>query len=297
MTTETTANPGSGAKPGKGTSSGCPRDYLTNGFVYVVMSPRARGLSVGVNLNPDQACNFDCLYCEIDRSRASGSIRPELDVESMARELEATLNVVRSGKIREIPNFSTLPENLLQLRHVAISGDGEPTLSPKFAEAVDAVISLRARGQFPFFPIVLITNASGLSRPEVGDALRLFTARDEIWLKLEAGSDEYMQRVNKPDCSIESIQTNILNLSRQRPVVIQSLFPSINGEGPSAQEIEAYAQRLRWIKAAGGQISLVQIYSATRPAARSICGHLPLRTLSQIAQKVREVAGVNAEVF
>jgi hypothetical protein len=41
----------------------------------------------------------------------------------------------------------------------------------------------------------------------------------------------------------------------------------------------------------------VQIYSATRPAARSGFGHLPLKTLAGIARRVREVSGLHAEVF
>src|SRR5215472_17164438 len=70
------------------TAFGCPRDFLENRFIYLVISPRARGLSVGVNLNPDGKCNFNCLYCEVDRSIASRERR--LDVAAMAAELKRT---------------------------------------------------------------------------------------------------------------------------------------------------------------------------------------------------------------
>ena len=96
---------------------------------------------------------------------------------------------------------------------------------------------------------------------------------------------------------IEKILDNILQLGRRRPVVIQSLFPAINGEEPPAAEIQAYTQRLKELKQAGAQIPLVQIYSATRPMPRMGCSHLPLKSLSQIARTVREVAGLSAEVF
>ena len=49
------------AKPAD-TAFGCSRDFLDGRFVYTVISPRARGLSVGVNMNPDKRCNFDCVY-------------------------------------------------------------------------------------------------------------------------------------------------------------------------------------------------------------------------------------------
>jgi hypothetical protein len=127
--------------------------------------------------------------------------------------------------------------------------------------------------------------------------LRLFTPRDEVWAKLEAGTQEYMNHVNRPGCPIEKILANILFVARQRPVIIQSLFPSINGESPPASEIEAFVGRLGALKGAGAQIPLVQLYSATRPTPHSECGHLPLRTLSHIAQRVRDATGLKAEVF
>jgi wyosine [tRNA(Phe)-imidazoG37] synthetase (radical SAM superfamily) len=293
--TKVEASSAASPAPPCGTAFGCPRDVLQNRFVYTVISPRARGLSVGVNMNPDQLCNFDCVYCEVNRHEPPRESR--LDVAVMIAELERTLESVRSGGLRERPCYRNTPLELLELRHVTLSGDGEPTICPNFVEAVEAVVHLRARGRFPFFKLVLMTNASGLDRPEVARGLRLFTPRDEVWAKLEAGTQEYMDRVNHPDCLVEKILANILFLARQRPVVIQSLFPSVRGEAPSASEIEAYVQRLRELKEAGAQIPLVQIYSATRPTALPACGHLPLRTLSAIAQRVREASGLKAEVF
>ena len=293
--TRARANGCASPAPNCGTAFGCPRDFLDNRFVYTVISPRARGLSVGVNMNPDKHCNFDCVYCEVNRSKPAGESR--LDVPVMIAELERTLEVVRSDGLRERLCYQSAPPELLELRHVTLSGDGEPTLCPNFLEAVEAIVHLRARGRFPFFKLVLITNASGLDRPKVGEGLSQFTPRDEVWAKLEAGTQEYMDRVNRPDCPLEKILANILFLARQRPVIIQSLFPSINGEAPPASEVEAYVQRLRELKVAGAQIALVQIYSATRPTPHSECGHLPLRTLSHIARRVREVSGLKAEVF
>lgn len=274
---------------------GYPRNFLGQRFVYTVISPRARGLSVGVNVNPDKQCNFDCVYCEVDRRVRAAESRLDLDV--MAGELESTLAMVHSGQIQEHPQYARVPSGLLRLQHVCLSGDGEPTLCPNFHEVVESVVHLRARGRFPFFKLVLVTNATGLDRPEVEAGLRLFTPRDEIWAKLEAGTQEYMRRVNKPDCSLESVLGKILRLARERPVVIQSLFPAIEGHAPQTHEIEAYIQRLKCLKEAGAQIPLVQIYSATRPPSHSECRHLPLRALSEIARRVREIAGLKVEVF
>lgn len=270
-----------------------PRDFRGNRFVYAVLSPRARGLSIGVNVNPDRHCDFGCAYCEVDRSAPPPELR--LDVDAMANELESMLDLVRSGRIREVPGYERLPAALLELQHVTLSGDGEPTLSPYFLEAMETVVHLRTRG--PFFKMVLLTNGSGLGTPRVEEGLRLLTARDEVWAKLDGGTQAYLDRVNRPGCSIEEMLARILELGRRRPVVIQSLFASLQGAEPPREEIEAYANRLRVLKQSGAQIPLVQIYSATRPMPRRECGHLPLRSLSQIARRVREVAGLQAEVF
>jgi wyosine [tRNA(Phe)-imidazoG37] synthetase (radical SAM superfamily) len=274
---------------------GDAREFLGNRFVYAVVSRRARGLSVGVNINPDGRCNFNCAYCEVNR--AIPALEKSLDVDVMAEELQRTLMLAASGALGNIDCYRHTPAGLLQLRQVALSGSGEPTLCPNFLEAVRGVVHVRARGQFPFFKIVLFTNASRLDLREVKDGLKLFTPQDEIWAKLDAGTQDRMAEVNRPDCPLEKILGNILLVARQRPVVIQSFFPLLHGQEPSSEEIFQYAQRLYDLKRAGAQISLVQIYSATRPAAQAGCGHLPLKTLTRIAQVIRDFSGLMAEVF
>jgi wyosine [tRNA(Phe)-imidazoG37] synthetase (radical SAM superfamily) len=283
------------ARRAAGTAFGAPREFLTNRFVYAVVSPRARGLSIGVNLNPDQECNFDCAYCEVDRHQRHREAR--LDVDVMAGELERTLAMVKSGELARLPAFAGLPTELLRLKQVNLSGDGEPTLCPDFVAAIHTVLHVRARGGLPFFKAVLITNATGLDRPAVEEGVRCLSRRDEVWAKLDAGTQAWMERVNRPTVLLDKVLANILALARQRPVVIQSLFPAIHGQEPPELEIREYAKRLQEMKRAGAQIPLVQIYSATRPTPHSECGHLPLRSLARIAQMVRDTAGLRAEVF
>jgi len=277
------------------TAFGCPRDFLGNRFVYVVISARAGALAVGINMNPDKFCNFDCVYCEVNRDIPA--VERELDIHVMGAELQQTLLLVCSGKIRERLPYATLGDELVRLGHVAFSGDGEPTLCPNFVEAVETVVHVRARKFYPFFKIVLITNGSGLDTRNVQEGLRYFTAEDEIWIKLDAGTQMYMGRVNQSEVPLEKILANTLLIGRQRPIIIQSLFPAINGQEPAVEEIDRYIGRLNDLKKQGAQISLVQIYSATRPVAHPECTHLRLKSLSQICQRVKTETGLKAEVF
>jgi wyosine [tRNA(Phe)-imidazoG37] synthetase (radical SAM superfamily) len=271
-----------------------PRNALGHRYVYAVISPRARGLSLGVNLNPGKYCNFDCIYCEVDRI-GTRPMNVPVNVEAMSLELEEMLLAIDSGLAERYPVFRGLPNELLQLRHVALSGDGEPTLCPNFDEVLETVIHLRASSRVPPFKIVVITNASGLDRPEVIYGIDLLTPRDEIWAKLDGGTQEYFDFLNRPEVPFTQILENIRNLGRRRPVVIQTMVPALDGENPF--EIGEYIARLRELKEAGADISLVQIYSANRPTPHSECSHLSLRELSGIAKAVRAGTGLRTEVF
>jgi wyosine [tRNA(Phe)-imidazoG37] synthetase (radical SAM superfamily) len=272
---------------------GLSRTFLDNRFVYAVISQRAHGLSIGVNLNPNKYCNFDCVYCEVKHAHSAAECA--VDVPVMTEELQQLLELARTKKLHELHAFSRIPHELLELKEVALSGDGEPTLCPNFEEVVKSVLHIRAR--LPFFKVVLITNTTGLPLPQVRSGLQLLTSQDEIWVKLDAGTEDYLKQINRPDLTLQTIMANILQLGRERPIVIQSLFPLYEGDEPSQEEIEQYALRLKELKSGGAQISLVQIYSAHRPAQDTKCGHLSLKTLSQIARYVRDTTGLKAQVF
>ena len=141
----------------------------------------------------------------------------------MAAELLQTLQTIHSGKLREFPIYRQVPNELLELRHVALHGDTEPTLSPQFVEAVQAVVHVRALGQFPFFKIVLATDGSRLDVPEVRYALKFFICQDEIWIQLNPGPQAPLDTTATAQ-PLEKILANIVTLGRQRPIIIDSPF-------------------------------------------------------------------------
>jgi len=270
-------------------------DFLGNRYVYAVISQRAGGLLIGIEMNPDKKCNFDCVYCCVnrapDRDRRSFSLR------TMSAELKAMLLRHRQHRFKELPNFSNLPEDLLKLKGISLSGEGEPTLSPRFAEVVGEIIHIRNSGQWPDFKIVLITNGTGLHLPAVQEGLRLLSLTDEIWVKLDAGTYEKMRDINKSPVPLSTIIDNIVALGQWRPVIIQSLFCSLNEAEPEDEEIDLYIQQLLEIRDQGADISEVQIYSIVRPPSHAACGRLSLSQLSLIARRVRSETGLNVEVY
>lgn len=271
------------------------RYFFGNRFVYLVLSQRQHGLCVGINLNPNRNCNFNCIYCEINRRRPKEN--PAVDVPLLAKEFIKTIEFTQKNDIHKINSFKKIPPDLSRLKAVSISGDGEPTLCQRFPDAVREVVHVRATAQFPFFKITLYTNGSELLTPHVQRGLQWFTDEDEIWVKLDVGSQEDMNSINRARIPLKRILLNILALGRQRPIVIQSLFPLIKDNEPSQAQIDRYVACLNQLKQEGAQISMVQVYSAHRPAAASDIGHASLNCLSKIAHQVKEETGLNAEVF
>src|SRR5438874_2280297 len=100
------------------------RTFADNFYVYAVVSRRSKGVSVGLNLNPDKVCNFDCVYCQVDRT-TPGPTR-DVDVERLRDELEEMLDRVQSGRLFEEERFRQTPAALRRLNDIAFSGGGEP---------------------------------------------------------------------------------------------------------------------------------------------------------------------------
>lgn len=272
------------------------RRWRQNRFVYPVISRRSQGLSIGINLNPDTACNFDCIYCQVDRSRPDRGARVDLDV--LRAELDTLLASAVSGQFFEHPKFAHLPPSMRAIRDIAFSGDGEPTTCPVFPQAVDLVAELKARHRLDRVRIVLITDACYLMTERVRRALEVMDANlGEVWAKLDAGTEDYFRRICRPNAPLSEVLENILDAARIRPLVIQSLWMIVDGAPPPDREVRAFVDRLREIQQAGGRIKMVQVYTVARKPAEDFVAPLSRPQVEHIAATVRTGTGVPTEAF
>ena len=275
-----------------------PRTFRENCYVYPVLSRRAGGISIGVNLNLDRACNFDCIYCQVDRSQPGPEASPAVDVIRLEAELDAMVGFVVSGRIFEDAVFRATPPALRRLNDVALSGDAEPTACPNFDEAAAACAEVRRRHGLDHVKLVLITNASLFHRARVRRGLEILDAANgEIWAKLDAGTEAYYREVARSKVPFRRILENLLWAARVRPIVIQSLFLRIRGEPPSAAELEAYCDRLGAIVSGGGRIKLVQLYTIARPAAETWATPLTDAEVDALAALVRQRTGLPVAAY
>ena len=272
------------------------RRFEGNRFVYPVISRRSRGLSIGVNLNPDKICNFHCLYCQVDRTLAGDTRFVELD--QVLTELDALLDSAASGQLFESDKFRSVPAELRRLNDIAFSGDGEPTTHKNFAEIIAACAEVKRRHGLDEVKMVLITNASRFHRPHVQRGLEILDRNQgEIWAKLDAGTEAYFRLVDRSPMPLSRVLDNIIWAARVRPLVIQSLWMQIRGELPPDEEIQAFCQRLREITAAGGRLSLIQIYTIARRPAESCVAALSDGQVTRIAGVVARDTGLPVAAF
>lgn len=262
------------------------RDLNNNRYVYAVVSRRVGGLSIGINLNPDKGCNFDCPYCQVDRTVPGGA--RAVDVDVLAAELGALLELVGSGDLWSTPPFDTAAEHLRRVGDISFAGDGEPTAARAFEAAVDRVAQIRAAHQLQDVPLTLLTNATLFHRSAVQAGLdRLWDAGGEVWGKLDAGTEAFFHQVDGTTLPFSRVLDNLMWAARKRPLVLQSMFHTWNGQAPPDAEIHAWAGRIEELVSGGGSIQEVQVYTVARAPADSRVGPLTDADLQTIADAIR----------
>lgn len=273
------------------------RRWQDNRYVYPVISRRSRGLSIGVNLNPDGACNFDCAYCCVDRSApvAARLAVKEVDLAVLRLELDHALVIALNGTLFAQPPFDTTPPELRRLNDVAFSGDGEPTSFPRFAEACALAGELLAWHNSPA-KVVTITNATLLHQERVQAALDSLGERCEVWAKLDAGTELYYRLIDRSEVPFSRILTNLLLAGKRRPLVIQSLFARLHGAVPPPAEITAWLGRLLDLRTGGAAIERIQVYTTARATTEAWVEPLSHAEVDAIVAQAAE-CGFVADAF
>jgi wyosine [tRNA(Phe)-imidazoG37] synthetase (radical SAM superfamily) len=162
----------------------------------------------------------------------------------------------------------------------------------EFPSAAEAARSARDARKLDI-PLRLITNATMFDKPRVRSALALF---DELWCKLDAGTEAYFRLVDGTRFPFDRILANLLAVARERPIVIQAMFLAWEGNEPPSAEIDAWVERLVEIRNGGGAIDLVQVYTVARPPADPRVTPLRSAALERIVAKARD-AGFRAEPY
>ena len=262
------------------------RDLAGLTYVYPVLSRRAGGVSVGINLNPNNACNWHCAYCQVpDLVRGKA---PDIDLLLLEHELSGFLADLIHGDWME----RFVPEGSRVIRDIAFSGNGEPTSAEVFAEAVDRV--LRVRDAFGLaadaVPVRLITNGSLLAQARVQDGVRrLGAGGGEVWFKVDAGTTAGIERINGVRLEPAAVARNLARCAELCPTWVQTCVFRWDGAAPEEAELDAYLAVLA--QAGIARLKGVLLYGVARPSRQPEAVHvsrLSEAEIEQIADRIRQ---------
>jgi len=258
-------------------------------YLYPVLSRRAGGLSIGVNLNTNNACNWRCIYCQVPGLTRGAA--PEVNFDELRRELRELLAEIQSGDF--YTRYGIAAENR-KFRDIAISGNGEPTSAKAFDRVVELIgVVVHEAGLAGAFKLVLITNGSLLQRRAVQDGLaRLAGLNGETWYKLDSATDAGLRRINNTGLSLKTVRRNLDACSKLCPTWIQTCVFALDGKPPAESEQAAYLRFLASAQARGIRLEGVLLYGIARPSMQpeaSRLSRLPAEWLERYAERIRQI--------
>jgi len=259
------------------------RDSTGMTYVYPVVSRRAGGVSIGINLNPNNACNWRCVYCQVPDLTRGGP--PPIDLGLLESELRRLLDDILRGGFMA----ARVPADLRRLEDVAFSGNGEPTSAQEFPAAVAVAAEvLRDNGLHGKLKLRLISNGSLLDRKPVQEGIaRIGAAGGEVWFKVDAGTAAGMARINGTRQGPDAAQRRLALCAQLAQTWVQSCFFTCDGKPPGEDDLSSYLELLEPL---AERLAGVHLYSLARPSCQPEAprlGRLSADWLEALAQRVR----------
>ncbi len=273
------------------TTSDHNRDVSGLQYVYPVVSRRAGGVSIGINLNINNACNWRCIYCNVPNLTRGSP--PPINLKLLAKEFRLFLNDIVHGDFMQ----RHVKESDRVLKDIAFSGNGEPTSAKEFPEAVALVQKiLKEFDLLDKIKIRLITNGSMLQRQPVKDGIRLLAQHNgEVWFKLDAATAEGIARINDVNVNPNSHIDKLKICAQLCPTFIQTCMFALDENPPSEEDIAAYIDLIKQLK---GTIEGVHLYGIARQSMQAEAprlSQLPNEWFNGIASRL-EQAGIKTYI-
>ncbi len=263
------------------------RDSAGLTYVYPVISRRAGGVSVGINLNTNNACNWRCIYCQVpDLKRGSA---PEVDLEKLAGELRSFLRELLQGDFMQ----RRVPAEARRLNDIALSGNGEPTSAKEFVQVVDLIGTIMAEFDLTGkIKLVLITNGSLIQRAKVKEGLRrMARLGGEVWFKLDSATANGIRRINGTRQTVEKMHDNLRTAALLCPTWLQTCVFEFDGQPPTDIEREAYLKFIGRLQAEEVPLQGVLLYGLARPSMQPEAARLsalPQEWMLNLAAEIEE---------
>ena len=233
------------------------RNIFNSKYIYPVVSRRSMGLSLGINLNTNNACNWQCIYCQVsDLTRG----KPEkIDLKLLENELDQWLDEIVNGTF-----LNECASHKVDFKDIAFSGNGEPTATPEFEAIVKIVLEKIDKFQISkTIKLRLITNGSYLNKKNIQLSLKHMKSVDhEVWFKIDHVNPKDAKKINRINLSIASLRKNLKNSLSISPTIVQTCLLKINRELPSNNFVNEY---IKFLRPYASQLKAIHLYSMVRP--------------------------------
>lgn len=261
-------------------------------YVYPVVSRRAGGVSIGVNLNPNNACNWRCIYCQVpDLKRGTA---PCIDLNTLELELRFFMHELVNGDFMQ----RHVPPEARRIHDIALSGNGEPTSAREFDQVIEVIG--RVKKDFHTLPnlkLILITNGSFIYRSSVQAGLKkMAQLNGEVWFKFDRALASERERVNNTRINLNRIRYHLQIATSFCPVWIQTCVFQVNGEPPGESEINAYLEFIKSLKCGGLPIQGILLYGIARPSLQTEAPQLSQVSESWLSSYGKKIEGLGLDV-
>jgi len=251
-------------------------------YIYSVISRRAGGLSIGVNLNVNNACNWQCIYCEIPN--LTRGLPPPIELDVLEDELRFFLHEIIHGDYME-KNVAIEDRHL---KDIAFSGNGEPTSAEEFPQVI--LIVKKILEEFNLLhkiKIRLITNGSLMHKESVLEGIQVLAKMNgEVWFKVDAALEENSKVINQVNIKPQQAIDRLKRCSEICPTFVQTCIFTIDNKEPNNKEIDAY---IKLIDSAKKSIKGVHLYGIARPSMQPEAyrlGRVNINVLENIADQL-----------
>jgi wyosine [tRNA(Phe)-imidazoG37] synthetase (radical SAM superfamily) len=257
------------------------RDSAGLRYVYPVVSRRAGGVSIGINLNPNNACNWRCIYCQVpDLTRGTA---PPIDLKLLDKELSGFLYELQHGDFMQ-----RVPPEARRINDIALSGNGEPTSAQEFAEVIEVITKHKPAD----LKLILITNGSLTQRENVQQGLRrMAQLNGEVWFKLDRASEAGMAQVNDTKMTLDKVRQNLATAIDCCPNTwLQTCWFALDGIAPSKQDEDDYLNLMANLLRSSIKPQGVLLYGLARPSLQHEAQRLsalPKEVMDAFAERIR----------
>lgn len=269
------------------------RDIAGLQYIYPVVSRRAAGVSVGINLNPNNACNFRCIYCQVPNLVFGKG--PPIDTLKLQRELHQMLDSVTRSEFM----VQNVPEQYRRFNDVALSGNGEPTSSPQFSQTIDIIYKeLKDFNLINSIKTILITNGTHIGRRTVQDGIKKMNRMNgEVWFKLDSATREGARRIHSVPVSLRQQLNRIRRSAEICPTWIQTCLFQHNDNPPSDEEQRAYLECLSSLVADAVPLRGVFLYTLARPSYQPEAAQISAVSPEQLQRYAQQVRATGMKVY